>query len=303
MRSIIMLLLSTFFVILVTVPAVMCFRGYFEDNQDLVKESDLIQGREHIKLMVVIAGDTIDLKCNVISTKETVITWKTNGEIESKPDTQIVTTQGRKSKREDKFEIANITEEMDGDRVSCEYWNSLSEGRVEAILQVFKLEVETSEEVCDTCQGEVNLVFKKGKRNLGDVNVEERIKTKIAKITKAKAVEIYGDNSEYVVTLPISTAMANQDILAMKPKITKDGFVSDTWEDCSCESGGANVATSLGIAAVAVVILLLVTVVASLIWKKWGGNLRENVSKLGPEEMERKRKLLKTDSEQPQMKI
>eukprot|EP00092_Neocalanus_flemingeri_P010555 GFUD01011371.1.p1 GENE.GFUD01011371.1~~GFUD01011371.1.p1 ORF type:complete len:282 (+),score=53.40 GFUD01011371.1:112-957(+) len=264
------MILNTFFVILLTVPAVMCDRVYLEDNQDLVQESVLSQGREHIKLLVGMVGDTIDLKCNVISTKDTVITWKTNGKIESKPNNQIVTTKGRKSLIEDKFEITNITEEMDGDRVSCEYSNSLSEGRAEAILQVYKLEVETSEEVCDTCQGEVDLVFKEGKRNLGDANVEERIKTKITKITNTKAVEIYGDNSGYFVTLPIRTAMANGEILAMKPKIIKDGFVSDTWEECSCESGGANVATSLGIAAVVILILAMVT---CLIWKKWGVNL------------------------------
>ena len=62
------------------------------DNQNLVEESDPIQGRENIKLMVAMVGDNIDLECQVAFTSMPVsdIRWKIDGKLQSSEDTPIV---------------------------------------------------------------------------------------------------------------------------------------------------------------------------------------------------------------------
>ena len=51
---------------------VLCEQMDWGENDYLVDESDTIQGREHIKLIVDVVGDTIELECQVAFTSEPV---------------------------------------------------------------------------------------------------------------------------------------------------------------------------------------------------------------------------------------
>ena len=119
------------------------------DNQNLVEESDPIQGRENIKLMVAIVGDSIDLECQVAFTSMPVsdIRWKIDGKLQSSEDTPIVETKNGEVFVEAHLNITDIGEEMDGSTVSCEYSRGQYRGGVEGVLRIFRLDIEISEEV------------------------------------------------------------------------------------------------------------------------------------------------------------
>ena len=59
----------------------------------------------------------------------------------------------------------NITKEMDDKTVTCEYSKDSFSDHIEAKLRVFTLKIETSEDVCNKCEGDVKLVFKEIKQN------------------------------------------------------------------------------------------------------------------------------------------
>eukprot|EP00092_Neocalanus_flemingeri_P084205 GFUD01105746.1.p1 GENE.GFUD01105746.1~~GFUD01105746.1.p1 ORF type:complete len:338 (-),score=66.52 GFUD01105746.1:128-1141(-) len=212
-------------------------------NPDLVNFHPIQQGTEHIKLMVVMVGDSIDLECQVAFATHPVseIRWKINGDPEIKPEKPIMRTKTGDVFLEDHLKIDKITEEMDGSTVSCEYaggqndssdWNAYS-GRVEAVLRVFRLTIEVSEIVCDTCEGDVKLVFKENRA--GTRNVEKRIKDKIIEVTALKHDDVSVNNFEYTVTLPVDTIKDNDAILARLPTFIINETVTDTWP-CNCES-------------------------------------------------------------------
>ena len=91
-----------------------------------------------------------------------------------------------------------------------------------------------SKDVFDACEGEVKLVFKESKRSSSrEANVDKRIKKKIANMANLTPNKITVDNSEYSVTLPICTVMANQAIMDMKHKWNKGGSVTNTMV-CKC---------------------------------------------------------------------
>ena len=64
-------------------PSVWSEQMDWGDNPYLVDESVTIQGREHIKLAVVMVGGSIDLECQVTFTSEPVgkIRWKIDGKL------------------------------------------------------------------------------------------------------------------------------------------------------------------------------------------------------------------------------
>ena len=132
------------------------------DNQNLVEESDPIQGRENIKLMVSMVGDNIELECQVAFTSMPVsdIRWKIDGKLQNSEYVPIVETKNGEVFVEAHLNITNIEEEMDGSTVSCEYSKGQYGGGVEAVLRVFRLEIEISEQVCDTLVGDIKLLFK-----------------------------------------------------------------------------------------------------------------------------------------------
>eukprot|EP00092_Neocalanus_flemingeri_P002848 GFUD01003046.1.p1 GENE.GFUD01003046.1~~GFUD01003046.1.p1 ORF type:complete len:260 (+),score=58.89 GFUD01003046.1:85-864(+) len=247
-------------VTLVTLSSVWCVQMQWRDDPDLVEFDTIQQGREHIKLMVAMVGETIDLRCQVLFASQPVkeIRWKVDGDPRGKSENLIVTkTMDGKLFIEDHLKINNITEAMDGSTVSCEYaeaqkgsgdWAGYT-GRVEAVMHVFKLTIKTPEEVCETSVGNVQLVFEESMGSSpGKTKVDKRIRSKIIERTNIKSDELYHDTSKYSVSLPIATVNTNQDILDMKPEIIINGTISDTWP-CICGSGTV-VASTWGIGLV-----------------------------------------------------
>eukprot|EP00092_Neocalanus_flemingeri_P004324 GFUD01004649.1.p1 GENE.GFUD01004649.1~~GFUD01004649.1.p1 ORF type:complete len:317 (+),score=49.52 GFUD01004649.1:130-951(+) len=207
--------------------SVLCEQMDWGDNPDLVDQSNPDQGREHVKLMVALVGDDIDLQCQVHLTSEPVsaISWEIDGHPENSQKEPVVTTKNGKVFIEENLKIPNITEEMDDKSVKCRYAKGQYTGSQEAILHVFKLEIEISKEVCDACEGDVKLVFKESvKSSPGEANVQEQIQSKITEMT-SQTPQV--DQAEYTLTLPFATVQANKQILAMRPT---------TFAQCKCES-------------------------------------------------------------------
>eukprot|EP00092_Neocalanus_flemingeri_P070536 GFUD01086597.1.p2 GENE.GFUD01086597.1~~GFUD01086597.1.p2 ORF type:complete len:116 (-),score=29.14 GFUD01086597.1:7-354(-) len=93
------------------------------DHPDLVKPEIVTQSNKHSKLLVVFVGETVDLTCKVLFTSQPVSDIKCygNGRRIMKPENHTVEIQDGYALIEDTFKIGNITEEMDGTAVSCEY--------------------------------------------------------------------------------------------------------------------------------------------------------------------------------------
>ena len=131
--------LSFFSLVLLCVS---CEQMDWGDNPNLVEESDIIQGREHIKQMVVLLGDSIDLECQVAFTSNPAskIQWKIDGKPETKVKNTSNITKNGEVFMEEHLVIANLTKSMASSTVSCEYSKGLYGAGVEAILRVFTLE-------------------------------------------------------------------------------------------------------------------------------------------------------------------
>ena len=209
------------FILILPVLSVFCERMDWGDNPDLVEESDTIQGREHIKLMVLMVGESIDLECQVAFTSEPVspIRWKINGKKKEKDDDPIKVAYSGEVFVEDHLRLVNITEDMDSTTVSCEYSKGQYGASVEAVLRVFKL--ETSEEYkCNDCK--VSLTYKEIKRSSPAENsVDKRLKAKIEELSENAVNEIKVDSSGYFVDIPLAIVLAkklikSEDILMKK---------------------------------------------------------------------------------------
>ena len=193
---------------------VMCAQIEWGSNTDLVNEFNPSQRREDHKLMVAMVGDKIKLVCDVAFASKPVktIVWEIDGKHQNRERTQ-------KEEEDlssgivfitDTFEL-DINENEDDKRVSCVY----DEESVEAILHVFKLEIKKDKEVCDTCVGDVELLFRESLRSkTGENNLDERIKSKIQNITKLTPND-KNSNSAYSVTIPIATAMDYPEVSKM----------------------------------------------------------------------------------------
>ena len=134
-------------------------------NADLVEEADTIQGREHIKLVVLLEGDSIDLECQVAFTSNPVseIRWTVDGKgVDNTNDATVVTRNGEVFV-EEHLRI-DVTAEMDGSTVACNYSKGQYGASVEAVFRIFKMKIELSEDICNACDGEVKLVFKESTR-------------------------------------------------------------------------------------------------------------------------------------------
>ena len=225
------------FIVMLQTLSVLGEQMEWGDNPDLVEESDPIQGREHIKLMVLLVGESIDLECQVAFTSKPVseIRWKIDGKRENKKDDPIVETKNGEVFVENHLKIGNITEDMDSSTVSCEYSKGQYGASVEAVLRIFKLEIETSQYVCKPCKEIVKLTFKESKRSSpAEETVDKLIKAKISEITKSDKISV--DSSGYSVSLPIGTVKDNNFIMNMKPIRLENGFpVMETLDKC-CQS-------------------------------------------------------------------
>eukprot|EP00092_Neocalanus_flemingeri_P005885 GFUD01006334.1.p1 GENE.GFUD01006334.1~~GFUD01006334.1.p1 ORF type:complete len:582 (-),score=133.69 GFUD01006334.1:109-1854(-) len=215
-----------FFMWLMASP-VSCVQMDWGENPNLVKESKPIQGREHIKLLVALVGESIDLECQVLFTSQPIgkITWKNNGASMINSEKYIVETNQDGVFVEEHFKIDKVTEDMDGSTLTCGYAKGEYADRVEAVLTVFKLDIEG--DICETGTGNLKLIFKESKRSSQDEkNMDRRIRAKIAELTGERRArraahmdEINMQNDEYSVTLPSDIVKKNQEIIAMKPEL------------------------------------------------------------------------------------
>ena len=165
---------------LLGLSCVMCAQIEWGSNTDLVNEFNPIQGRENYKLMVAMVGDKIKLVCDVAFASKPVktIVWEIDGKHQSRERRQKEEDNKSSGKVfiNDTFESV-MTEMMDDQRVACVY----DEASVEAILHVFKLEIKIHQKnVCETCNGEVKLLFSESLRSkTGENYVVDRITSKL----------------------------------------------------------------------------------------------------------------------------
>jgi len=231
--------LRNFSHILMASTLVFCEQMDWGDNLDLVVESDTIQGREHIKQLVILEGDTINLECQVAFTSQPVsqFRWKIDGKPETKKVMNCsVVTKNVEVFVEEHLVIENITETMDSSTVSCEYSKGHYGAGVEAIIRVFSLDIVVGRKVWQSCAGDITLVFRESnRRSPAEDAVDKRIKSKISELTKSDKITV--DNCGYSVILPIATVIANNAILAMNHKLIINGTqVSKTLAKCDSEA-------------------------------------------------------------------
>eukprot|EP00092_Neocalanus_flemingeri_P023773 GFUD01025791.1.p1 GENE.GFUD01025791.1~~GFUD01025791.1.p1 ORF type:complete len:435 (+),score=89.08 GFUD01025791.1:146-1450(+) len=257
---------KVFLVMWITMHSVLGTQMEWANNPDLVDQSNPNQGREHIKFMVVMVGDTIKLECNVLLATQPVneVQWRVNHEYITNNETQEVETNQDGVFIVSYFVIRNITEEMHNTRVTCEYAKDRYSESVVAILHVVKLKIETTAQVCETCAGDVNLVFKEAKSSPSESNIDIRTILKIAEMTNV--LDIALDHLGFSVTLPLTTCMDNQAIWAMNPTVFMNGTESDTLAQCECASAGHNLGMWLSIA-----VIILIAVVAVVLQFKMTG--------------------------------
>jgi len=189
---------------------------YWGQHVDLVDETNKIQGRENNKRAVVMPGESITLECTVTSTTDPPnnIIWKIDGKAENPVEEQkqeksegVVDIQGHLTLK--------ITEEMDDKTVTCEYSKDRFGDHIEAKLRVFTLKIETSEDICNKCEGDVKLVFKESKQESpAETTVDKRIKERIKELVNADAT---ADSSGYSVLVPVAK-ITTEEIRKLSPE-------------------------------------------------------------------------------------
>merc|ERR1712106_1210824 len=208
-------------------------------NPNMVDEENAIQGREHIKALVVMVGESTELVCQVGFTSKPVskILWKLDGRPQYKTENQTEDSKKGDVFVEDSMRIV-ITEEMDGSTVSCEYSRGQYGGSVEVIIRVYKLQINLPQEACDTHKGYAKLLFKKSKKSSpADKNVRDKIVSKIAEFTKMSLDEILLSKSEYSVNMDVASLLNSEVISSMSPTLIISGkLVSVGLEQCTTSS-------------------------------------------------------------------
>jgi len=208
-------------------------------NPNMVDEENAIQGREHIKALVVMVGESTELVCQVGFTSQPVskILWKLDGRPKYKTENQTEDSKKGDVFVEDSMRI-DITEEMDGSTVSCEYSRGQYGGSVEVIIRVYKLQINLTQEACDTRNGNAKLLFEKSKKNSpADKNVRDKIVSKIAEFTKLSLNEILVSKSEYSVNMDVASVFNSEVISSTAPTLIISGkLVSVGLEQCTTSS-------------------------------------------------------------------
>merc|ERR1719450_1142916 len=133
-------------------------------------------------------GESITLECTVTSTTDppSYIIWKIDGQAKDPDKNQktetsegVVDIQGHLTLK--------ITEDVDDKTVTCEYSKDRFGDHIEAKLKVFTLKIDTFEDVCNKCEGDVKLVFKESKQESpAETTVDKRIKEKIRELVNAE---------------------------------------------------------------------------------------------------------------------
>merc|ERR1712142_38801 len=183
-------------------------------------------------------GESITLECTVTSTTDPPnnITWKVDGQAinpdkKQKQETSegVVDIQGHLTLK--------ITEKMDDKTVTCEYSKDRFGDHIEAKLRVFTLKIETSEDVCNKCEGNLKLVFKESvQESPAELTVDKRIKEKIKELVKSDpTVDRFG----YSVSAPVSIIRTDK-ISKLSPVIYAGG---KQVSDCKCGQREADMNT------------------------------------------------------------
>eukprot|EP00092_Neocalanus_flemingeri_P082653 GFUD01103576.1.p1 GENE.GFUD01103576.1~~GFUD01103576.1.p1 ORF type:complete len:263 (+),score=55.38 GFUD01103576.1:139-927(+) len=242
---------SQFFVTMLTLSSVGCVQMHWGVNPDLVKESINIQGREHIKRLVVLVGDIIDLECQLLEASLPLneIRWTFDGKPQQSENFHMETNKDGDVFVEDHL-IFIVTEKMCASTVSCEY--SMIADSIEAEFHVHTLQIEASKEVCETCDGDIELIFKEtngSSSTTSSANVYKRIQSKIAELTNVQSgeVTVNKSKSEYFLSRPIATIRDNNAILAMTPKFIIGGTVVDSLDHCKCGPSSARTNSGMSV--------------------------------------------------------
>jgi len=232
---------------------------FWGQHPNLVDETNKIQGRENNKRAVVMHGESITLECTVTSTSDPPnnIIWKIDGKAIDPDEKQkqeksegVVDIQGHLTLK--------ITKEMDDKTVTCEYSKDRFGDHIEAKLRVFSLEIETSEDVCNKCEGDENIVFKESKQESpAETTVDMRIKEKIKELVDR---EVTANISGYFVSAPISIIKKENHL---SPKI----FAGDKqlFDCCAKAEPGTETKTGGGGSALYGLIVIPVLIILGVI--------------------------------------
>eukprot|EP00092_Neocalanus_flemingeri_P033245 GFUD01036152.1.p1 GENE.GFUD01036152.1~~GFUD01036152.1.p1 ORF type:complete len:326 (-),score=86.75 GFUD01036152.1:715-1692(-) len=210
--------LHIFFFVMLALPSLMAEQMDWGDNPNMVEEANYIEGRENVKIMVVIEGEDIELECHVLSTSYPVseISWKINGKEEKTNEQPIISTAYGEVFIQSHLQMSNISRDRDGSSVSCNYAKGQYGGSVRAVLAVFKMQF------CQAGGGNVRVVAKEaGRDRPGETFVEDRIKDKIRNITGEHKVML--ENGEYSVTVPYNSLIGNNKLVELHPQLIMDG--------------------------------------------------------------------------------
>ena len=106
----------------------------WDSDPDFVMEEKLIQGREKVRLMVVILGERKQLKCDIAFAKEPVgqIVWRVDGRVVERTTRRAESYSGELL-IEETFDF-NVTKDLARSSIACEYTKGVFAVRVEAII-------------------------------------------------------------------------------------------------------------------------------------------------------------------------
>ena len=168
----------------------------WDSDPDFVMEEKLIQGREKVRLMVVILGERKQLKCDIAFAKEPVgqIVWRVDGRLVERTTRRAESYSGELL-IEETFAF-NVTKDLARSSIACEYTKGVFAVRVEAIIRVFELNIVSSTEsctTCDSCNLKVSAVEVHNPET-PEFNVKRRIEDKVRKFNdQDKTLEGFGN--------------------------------------------------------------------------------------------------------------
>merc|ERR1719392_613728 len=196
-------------------------------------------------------GESITFVCTVTSTSDppSNIIWKVDGQAIDPDEKQkqeisegVVDIQGHLT--------LNITKEMDDETVTCEYSKDRFGDHIEAKLRVFTLKIETSEDVCNKCEGDVKLVFKESKQ---ESPAEATVDKKIKELVDA---EVIVNNTGYSVLAPVAI-ITTEKIQKLSPVIYVGGKqVSECCKESKETKTGGGGSALYGLIVIPVLIIL-----------------------------------------------
>jgi len=199
-----------------------CARLDWGSDPDLVPEDELIQGREKVRLMLLLVGENRSLTCELAFAKDPVdytdLIWRIDGR---------VVDDGRFGGQKEEFQgemfleehlgIGVVTKEMAGSSVTCEYSKGQFGASVEAILQVFEIEIEVQS------PRSLKLTFRDfsspSQEVVGsDTNLGKRLHQKIKEMLGNKNI-IHSDDTGYFVNITKAHVCAKKYLRYLNPTV------------------------------------------------------------------------------------